>query len=53
MRFCDSNHEITQTQQEEKQQHHKAEINFMLMRIQKYQKFQVSSNMHRINVRKK
>jgi len=27
MHICDSNHEITQMQQEEGQQHHRAEIN--------------------------
>jgi len=33
MHFCDSNHEITQTQQEEKEQRQRAGINCMLMRI--------------------
>jgi len=33
MRFCDSNHEVTRMQQEKKQQHQRAGINFMLMRI--------------------
>jgi len=33
MHICDSTHEVTRMQQEEKQQHHRAEINFMLMRI--------------------
>jgi len=34
MHFCDSNHEVTRMQQEEKQQHQRAEINFMLLKIQ-------------------
>jgi len=33
MHFCDSTHDITQMQHEEKQQHQRAGINFMLMRI--------------------
>jgi len=33
MHFCASNHEVTRMQQEEKQQHPKAEINFMLMKM--------------------
>jgi len=32
MNFCDVNHEITEMQQEEKQQHQSAGINCMLMR---------------------
>jgi len=34
MRFCDSNHEVTAKQAREKQQHQKAKIKFMLMKIQ-------------------
>jgi len=41
MQFCDPNHEITQMQQEEKGQHHRAEINCMLMMIWRHQKVQV------------
>jgi len=33
MHLCDSNHEIAQMQQEEKQQHQRAEIDFMLMKM--------------------
>jgi len=33
MHFCDSNHEITQMQQEEKEYHQGAEINCMLIKI--------------------
>jgi len=33
MRFCDSNHEITQMQKEEKEQRQREEINCMLVRI--------------------
>jgi len=33
MHFYDSNLEATQMQQEEKQQHQRSEINFMLIRI--------------------
>jgi len=32
MHFCESNHEMTQMQQEEKEQHQRAGINCMLMR---------------------
>jgi len=39
MHFSDSNHEVTQMQQEEKQQHQRAEINFILMRIQNLKTF--------------
>jgi len=41
MHFCDSTQEMTQTQQEEKEQHQRAGINCMLMRIWKHQKRQV------------
>jgi len=33
MHFVDSNHEVTQKQQEKKQQHLRGEIHFMLMTI--------------------
>jgi len=36
MHFCDTNHEVTRMQQEEKQQHQRAENNFMLIIIQKH-----------------
>jgi len=34
MQFCDSNREITQLQQEEKEEQQRSDINCMLMRIQ-------------------
>jgi len=40
MDFCDSNHEITRMQQEEKQWHQRSQID--LMRIKKHQTFQFS-----------
>jgi len=35
MHFCNSNHKSTMNTASKKQQHQRAEINFMLMRIQK------------------
>jgi len=34
MHFYDSNHEVTRMQQDEKHQHQRAEINFILIKIQ-------------------
>jgi len=42
MHFCHSHHATTLMLQEEKQQHQRTEVNFMLMRTSKHQNLQSS-----------